>query len=155
MSYYRFRRQFLCVDELDTGAGELADLIVDTGSSIIEIEIKVSKSDLWNGEAKKKKHKFVDGKRSINQYYICVPTELIDEAIKWVEETNPKYGIIEFNSAQFNKYGYLKWMDYHKFIKKPKCLNNEYNTNLKERLWYRLNSALVSCYQNLIIKDKE
>ena len=48
LSYFRFKRQWVCVDECMN-----ADVVADTGKQIIEVEVKVSKSDLMQGEAKK------------------------------------------------------------------------------------------------------
>jgi len=43
MQYFRFNRQWLCVDEFRG-----ADIIADTGKEIIEVETKITKSDLIN-----------------------------------------------------------------------------------------------------------
>ena len=98
MYYYRFKRQFPCVDEVKTDCNELADVLVMTKKHMIEIEIKTSKHDLIKGEARKSKHNKEDEKRIINKFFICVPTELIEETTKWIGQINSKYGLIEFNT---------------------------------------------------------
>lgn len=146
MKYWRFKRRYICVDEIGR---EPADILVDTGKTMIEIEIKISKSDLWNGEARKRKHKLDDTKRGCNQFYLCVPTELIDEGKKWIDQTNPKYGLIEFDTKLLEK-GYYHWYKYLSFIKKPKKLNNKYNMYYKNQIPLRLCSALANAYEKVI-----
>lgn len=151
MSYFRFKRQWLCVDELKTGYNELADVVVDTGTDVREIEIKCDKYDLWKGEAKKRKHNTIFF-RQINTFYLCVPTELVEEGLKWIEATNSKYGLIEFNSKLLEENGYKNWFKYLTFKKRAKTLNPNYHS-LKDKISYRLNSALINCYQNIILKN--
>ena len=95
MYYFRFKRQWLCASE-----ALLADVMAITDKDIIEVEVKISKTDLWEGEARKNKHKFYINPSQYqqsytpNKFYICVPAELSGEAEKWVKATNNKYGII-------------------------------------------------------------
>lgn len=110
--YCRYRRGWLCADEAALGWGGRCDMLVDTGRATYEIEIKISKSDLWNGEAKKSKHfKGGGGDRPFafgaqyhtNKFYLCVPCSLLDEAKKWCEQVNPAYGIFLFqDDCDFN-----------------------------------------------------
>lgn len=99
MSYFRFRRQWLCASEC-----LCADVLAITDKDIIEVEIKISKSDLWHGEAKKNKHNYYKNENPswfdryhANKFYVCVPKNLLEEAKKWVEATNKKYGVIEYD----------------------------------------------------------
>ncbi len=106
MSYFRFTRQWICATECYN-----SDVMVYTGKYILDIEIKISKSDLWYGESKKAKHKHMKTPEQYKRYmlphkfYICVPPELLEEATKWVQTVNNKYGIIvctETNYYPFN-----------------------------------------------------
>lgn len=161
MSYYRFKRQWVCATEVHCGiCGETADVMVDTGTEIREIEVKRSKQDLWIGEAKKSKHKWYameNRSKGVNSFYICVPTELIPEAEKWVTETNPKYGIIEFVTNKLNGQ-FLMWDAMVLTKKKAKPISNVYSTWLKEKIVYRLCSELITTKQNiqkeLIFKER-
>jgi len=94
MSYFRFTRQWICASECMDN-----DVMVLGNKGIIEVEVKVSKYDLWKGEARKPKHARWKEESSRyyrpNKFYICTEKHLIEEATKWVEETNSKYGIIE------------------------------------------------------------
>lgn len=142
--YYRYKRQFSCVGEVSTDYGELADVLVMTKNHMLEIEIKISKHDLIKGEARKRKHKKDDLKRLINKYFICVPTELVAEAKKWIEEVNPKYGLIEFYSnSQLKTAKYENLINFHR---NAKLLQPDFRAILKERLIKRLSSALVNEY---------
>lgn len=105
--YFRFDRQWICADEATLCYGP-CDMVVDTGADILEIEVKVTKNDLWGGEAKKSKHKkFYLNSEAPTKFYICVPSELIEEAEKWVQATNEKYGIIHFDSGHYGRGGYF------------------------------------------------
>jgi len=97
MVYYRFKRGFVCATECLN-----ADVLVYTkNKQWHEIEIKNSKSDMWRGEARKLKHRTMRENPDQeygwvpNKFYMAVPPNLVDEAKKWVEATNSKYGIIE------------------------------------------------------------
>jgi len=48
LHYCRFKRQWICADEVTSGQF-IADVLIDTGKFTIEIEIKISKSDFING----------------------------------------------------------------------------------------------------------
>ena len=43
MHYYRFNYGFICAEECAN-----ADILVDTGTEIIEVEVKISKQDFYN-----------------------------------------------------------------------------------------------------------
>ncbi len=98
MSYFRFKRQWICASECLNN-----DVMAITDKDVIEVEIKISKYDLWKGEAKKSKHRLALNPPNwfeiyhANRFYICVPIALKEEAEKWVKVTNDKYGIIEYN----------------------------------------------------------
>jgi hypothetical protein len=151
MAYYRFRRQWICGTEVHCGiSGETADVMVDTGTEIREVEVKCSKSDLWTGEKRKRKHYWYakeNRDKGINYFYICVPTELLDEAKKWVQKINPKYGIIEFVTKRLDN-KFLVWEELVLQIKKAKPISSNYSTWLKEKIIYRTCSELISEKEN-------
>ncbi len=105
MHYFRFKRGWTCADEVYSG-NFIGDIVVDTGKYTIEIEIKTSKSDLIQGEARKttyyrgmkvKKHE--DGGVSTNKFALCVPESLKEVAEQWIENTNKKYGLYIYSGA--------------------------------------------------------
>lgn len=98
MCYFRFERQCLCASEcIDNDV-----MVVTKKGYTIDIEVKINKQDLWKGEAKKIKHRSYKINPNVNWYankfYICVPIELLDEAEKWVNAINNKYGIMVCSS---------------------------------------------------------
>ncbi len=153
--YYRFKRQYICVDECSSNFGEVADVLVDTGKNIYEIEIKTSKADLSKEKSKRKHNKpKTDWEanqkvKGANQFYICVPTDLIPSAEKWIEEINPKYGLIEFNTERYKKSGFY-WNELLHFKKRASMLNENYNQNIHKKIIKRLSSALCNAYINNI-----
>lgn len=151
--YYRFKRGYLCSDEVYSTYGQIADILVDTGKSIYEIEIKTNKPDLYK-EKKKAKHKPDNKHYTVNKFSLCVPTNLIFFAKKWIEEVNPKYGLIEFDTQRYKEYKLRYTINRYdiflKFIKKASTLNKGYNINHRKKIINRLPSALVNAYIDLL-----
>jgi hypothetical protein len=153
--YYTFQRcsKLVCT-ELWDGFG-IADVIILKDKIVTEIEIKISKSDLYNELKKGKetinglitKHDVVS--TSImpvpNKYYFCVPTELVDEAILFSNKLNPKYGVIEFIDT--------KIMKCIKIRKKARMIHTKDNSiNYERRMLERIPNDLVNKYMKLYWK---
>ena len=134
MSYFRFTRQWICADEAWNG-GYLADVLVDTGKDTIDVEIKVTKSDLWYGENKKGKHR-VWSPHMTNKFALCVPEYLLETAKQWIEETNPKYGLYIFQPDTCGQNIIT--------IITPKRLHENYSKRYKDIIVKRLCSALIT-----------
>lgn len=154
--YYRFKRQYVCVDEAYSNFNEIADVLIDTGKNIYEIEIKTSKGDL-NAEKNKKKHKVyeegwkkIQKEKGANKFYICVPTNLMPYAEEWIKEINPKYGLIEFKSTRYLEYrkrwAVYNWDQFLYFKKQASMLHKNYNKKLHDSIINRLPSALINAY---------
>lgn len=145
LAYYRFKKGAVCADEVFD-----ADVLIDTGKEIIEVECKISKSDL-KADAKKEKHKQWKGETPFrkhqrpNKFYICVPTELVEAAKKFVEEVNPNYGIIELSNTKYDHwYRYTRgWDNMLYFVKKAKNLHKEY-ISYQECIALRLCSKIIN-----------
>lgn len=152
--YYRFKKRYMAVDEVYSICHEKADILIDTKKAIYEIEIKLNKADL-RAEKKKKKHR-VDSLKCMgaNKFYICIPTELVDYAKKWIKEVNPKYGLIEFDTQYYtefkSRYKITEWNVFLKFRKRAFNLHTRYNKHLKQKIIKRLSSALVNAYIDLL-----
>ena len=129
MQYFRWKRQFICAEEVGLGWG-WADVLADTGKQIYEIEVKISKGDLQNESKKRKHNKHVEHRA--NKFYICVPEYLIKDAIKWVNKTDKRYGIIKY----YNLYQVY-------IVKKAKLLHDKYNTEIKNRINRRLSTVVI------------
>ena len=115
MSFYRFKKGYLCCSELSYGYG-IADVIAinDKTGEVIEIEIKISKSDLLNeGKHKEAKHKALKESElyednpyptyTPNKFYFAVPTYLVKEAKEYCLGMNKDYGVLEFDSIHSHK----------------------------------------------------
>ena len=149
LSYYRFGKQSICIDEFNG-----ADVIVDTGTEIIEIEIKVSKSDLIDGEKNKAlKHKLYASGRGVyhchpNKYLFCVPIKLVQDAVDWVAELNPKYGVLSFDTHGFlnrlNRDVSLRAGDLIYTHKRPSRLHENYPEKLRWLIAKRASSKVIT-----------
>ena len=157
LSYWRFKRQMNCMDEVSVCYTSM-DVAVDTGGFLFEVEVKTSKSDLVQGEKRKDKHEryanIGNGKKSFeakyipNQFYVCVPTELVDVAKEWCKKTNPNYGVLEFRSLHWGG-----WEDMIRVAKKAKFLHeNTITPHQKNELMQRAASARAMTYQRMAYK---
>lgn len=108
LSNYRYKKQQIAADEVGFQLGQ-TDISSYLNGVLTEVEIKTSKSDLWNGEKRKSgKHECYTKPPSTlkykeitpNYFFICVPEDLLPEAEKWVEATNKNYGILRYESNE-------------------------------------------------------
>jgi len=149
LSYFRFKRQWICVDEYNG-----ADVIVDTGKDIIEVEVKVDKKDLLKGEDRKKgkHHNYKAGYSwrwcHPNRYYFCVPTSLYEDAERKVAELNDSYGIIEFQEENFiyaTERNLCRYMEDFIVVRKTaRPLHKLYETKHQKGIAKRASSKLIT-----------
>ena len=151
MQYYRFRRGWVCVYEFHG-----ADIIVDTEKEIIEVETKITKHDLIEGERKKhnKHQRYKDGIGSYylrpNRFLFCVPEKLVDDALGWAKEINENYGVIAFNTERFKKHlleNKLYWHAHNCYLRtarSAKKLHDNYKETASCRIAKRASSALAN-----------
>ena len=163
LSYYRFKRQMIAVDEAQSCVScESCDVLVYDNYYFHDVEVKISKSDMFIGEAKK--HKHISYRNAIpdlkkysfpNYFLICVPTELVEEARKWVNETNKNYGILEFLSnnieSTINNYNIRQLENRIRCIKRPKLIHSNKSSKLEEILYKRLSSAYITLRQKHLL----
>jgi hypothetical protein len=158
-AYWRFKRQFIVADEVGVCQTSM-DIAVDTGGFLFEVEVKTSKSDLVQGEKRKDKHlrymlpkgaADVKCKYIPNQYYVCVPTELVEAAKEWCKKTNVNYGVLEYRSITWGG-----WEDMIRVAKKAKFLHEYTITpHQKHEVAHRLSSALAMIRQTLANQFRE
>jgi hypothetical protein len=161
LSNYRYKKQSICADEVGFVLGN-TDISVYQDGILTEIEIKTSKSDMWQGEkAKAPKHQIyktlefkfngMNYPKCIipNYFYMCVPTSLLDEAKKWVLTTNEKYGILEFREAKGSGVWTPRPEDMVYVAKRPKMLHPEPSPKSLEKIARRLCSANIGLKQSL------
>jgi len=157
LQYFRFKRQCVCVDEFRG-----ADIIADTGKEIIEIEVKVTKSDLINGEkAKATKHlNYKMGgpfnRNRPNKFMFCVPEKLVDVALGWAAEINECYGVIGFDAEEFERLiqnnEAIWWLSNNYFLriaKSPKRLHENYKDDLRWSIAKRASAKIASITEEL------
>lgn len=154
LHYFRFERQWIAVDEFRG-----ADVICDTGTKVIEVEIKISKNDLVNGERYKVlKHKaYAEGKQyrrcHPNEYYFCVPWTLLDDAVEVVEKLNLAYGIILFDAERLladlsNGYHHAKLSQYLIVLRRARKLHTGYPKKQQWLIAKRAASKLITQMQD-------
>lgn len=141
-SYFRFRRRTSCIA---TEVGRFnADFIAVGKSGFLEIEIKVSKSDL-NNDFKKKKHQiYQSGKDNYwtpQQFYFAVPEELVDYALS--KCADKPYGVMQILKSDNNNI--RSWMDRVKVVKRAKRIhNNPIHPKVKNMIYARLASEMAN-----------
>lgn len=130
----------ICAPELHNG-----DIVVYDVPHVHEIEIKISKSDLWHGEAKKDKHSWYA--KGVNSYYvesipnkfsICVPIKMKETAEEWVIKTNRKYGLIIITEDVYNPV----WI-----TKSAKLIHPRINQRFNYTMLRKLSSMAVESYR--------
>ena len=80
----------------EVGAFNADVLYIDKKDQLIEVEVKISKSDLIN-DFKKRKHLYFDSPNqqefTPHYFYFCTPEFLIDDAQEILKDT--KYGLLK------------------------------------------------------------
>ena len=143
--YYKFKRQFLCADEVNLWHMGVADVLADNKKQTHEIEVKVNKHDLKVAELKKRKHNDrYRNNRKINKFYICVPTSLLEDAKEWIEQVDKRYGLIEYKEN-------VPWIHRKIQVRIPaKKICKEYNPRFRDSIINRLNNSVITCMGKLI-----
>lgn len=145
MSYFRFERTYIVATEVNCGEFGIADILVDTGEEIVEVEVKRYKNDLTVNELHKKKHELMRDANTIltypNRYFICVPDDLAREAEHVIRNLNSDYGLIVVNTH--NKLNSRS----AKVVKHAKKLHSNYNKDLSKAIVLRLCSELANLYE--------
>lgn len=154
LQYYRFKRQSICVDEFRG-----ADVIIDNGKEIHEVEVKISRYDLLNGEKKKtRKHEYYRSGRhnaycyaNPNKYSFCVPETLVNDALEYTKELNPKYGVIGFDVEKclswIQKFATYNFSYFIRIAKSAKNIHEGYS-NIQMYIARRCCSSLITSMEN-------
>lgn len=140
LAYWRFERRFPYV-ATECGPYE-SDVLIADGKQTIECEVKVSKADLIK-DKKKKKHAIYGKARTRktvpNKFYYAVPSELVSEAKKEVEDT--PYGVIEIKDTEIKKV--KKRGVYCSIVVSAKPLTKTYSGRLERSVILRMGSELI------------
>lgn len=144
MAYFRYKKQH---DYVATEVRDMDVLSRTDDDRYYECEIKRSKSDLTN-DKRKPKHKQYTMPRYHNStpnfFYYVVTKELVDDAIKHVEEVNPKYGVLLWEPAYYTRNGVME--PNISVVRRPKDLlekSNRTNGVLLESIIRRMSSAAI------------
>lgn len=153
LGYYR-HRGWVCVDEF-----RRADIIADTGNEIIEVEIKVTRFDLINGERKKApKHQAYKAGRGFaihpNKFLFCVPERLVAVALEWSKQINERYGVIGFDAetieTRVQKNDGIYWQANNYFLRvarSAKKLHDDYSGKLRWPMAQRASAKVATLMQ--------
>jgi hypothetical protein len=140
------------ITELWDGFG-IADVIAIHKNTVIEIEIKTSLNNLYD-ELKKTKPGFMHDKFVSytkhdvfsdpafpfpNKYYFCVPSSILKSTLKFANELNKNYGVLEYNDK-------ISIIRPAKLIHK---IDNSYN--YKERILEKTSKQLLKTYKELYL----
>lgn len=159
MGWFRFGKQYHYVAR---EVGEFAsDILASNGRTVVEVEIKVSKSD-FRADWKKDKHRIYKKRIHVhthtypngykikydqpipNQFYFACPGSMKKFAIEQVKTKQPEYGIIILeDSSESTELKKLKVIKRAKFMhRKPP------EPKLLERLVARMSSDLANVHLN-------
>lgn len=154
MEYYRFRNQCVVTEEYNG-----ADVIADSGSDILEVEVKVDKYDLMKNELKKvgkHQHYKVGQPWAMchpNKFLFGVTEELVEDAKQLVQQLNPKYGIIAFNTESFLRSvndGFDPYtLRYVRIAKSAKLLHSKYSNRQQRLIAKRASCKAISLMQDV------
>lgn len=148
MKFLRFRKQYDCV--CSEGVNN-ADISAIKNQKLIEIEIKISKSDFknelkhkaWKHDKYKDKQalKNTDWMRIPNKFFFCVPQEMEEWALKEMENINLKYGLIVWQEGLV----YIRRQAMHLHNDK---LNNFVLVEFSKRITSELINLKIQAYEN-------
>ena len=148
LEYFRYRRQFIVSTEVFT-AGGIGDIVAHNDKTYIEVEIKISKSDLYN-ELRNKKHKhnfcfkeYDNGHYRVpNKFYFCVPIDLVDKAKSLIKKLNPKYGLMVYLGDSYHSISAISVIKPAGYIHK-----NSVPEIVKYKILKRLSSEVIGFYK--------
>lgn len=159
LNYYRFDQGLYVATEVNTARG-IADVVAVSKdlSKVIEVEVKVSISDLKNEVTSKElKHKVLNeifktkenfSYFSPNYFYFALPEELIDKAVPIIEKLGNFYGIISIGDSYRTRFaGKYYSLNKRTVVKKAKRIHkNVLSQNNFKTFLQRVTSELVTLY---------
>ena len=165
MKYFRFQRSYNCV--CSEGINN-ADVNAYNGTSLVEVEVKISKADFkkeFQTEVKldnrwkiykhrnySEPHKHIMAGYIVpNRFYMCVPVKLAEWAADYLKDKNQKYGLLYYDTEKFNGH-------YHIFTKKPaRNIHNEEQSNSRIYLDMsrRTSNELITAKENFLKNYRE
>jgi hypothetical protein len=166
LKYFRYKRRCIVSTEVLYYNSYIADVLaLFEDDTFCEIEVKVDKSDLNEDLNKGRKvwHKLqgfkvvenVKGKHDLfedvncssllpNYFYYCVPLEMVDYTLKFIDDVNSKYGLLAYNPIK----------NEIESVKKAIKIHDEKSKSLRKNLIARVSSELVFMYDLIYGKKK-
>lgn len=164
MKYFRFERDYklVCTEGI-----HLADVNAYNGTSLIEIEVKISKADFkkefqtekkesnrWkiykhSNYAEPKKH-LAAGYVIPNRFYFCVPAKLAQWAADFLKEKKSKYGLLSYDETRWTGNAHIVT------ITPAKNIHSErQERDILLLIARRTTNELITTRELLIAQDKE
>lgn len=141
MHYLRFKRDYsLIATEVGKKKKNFADVLATNFKEIVEIEVKISSSDL-NNDFKKEKHARYANPRTQytpNKFYFAVPEHLKDKALDLTKGTS--YGVMIVSEKPLK--GFTK-ESYISIAKNAIKLKDRYCRKLEKEILMRSTSELI------------
>lgn len=167
LSYYRFKKRMIVATEVCVNDGQADVVACSYDAKIsIEIEVKITISDLKQEFKKKKtKHWYIENKiysdyynNSTNYFYFCIPDYLYEQAYSIIKEQNKKYGIIVFNTEfDIKKHLFEKQMNDLSpcliFKNNAQKLNDTENSQVLEGIVKRLTTEICVFYKKELMQE--
>lgn len=154
MKYFRFDRQFelVCTECINN-----ADVNAISPTSLIEVEVKISKNDFLNefdnkSKIKTYKHKVQNneckpkkGYIRPNYFYFCTTKELQEFILDYLNTYYPKYGLLICDEyRQFNRKSHIYCIK-----KASKLHDNKPSSSAFEKIYKRLSSEVLSLREKM------
>lgn len=149
LANFRFVKQYPII--ATEAGGYHADVIAldPLRNKYIEVEVKISKSDLLC-DLKKPKHHFYkinQGDFIPHQFFYCVPTELVDTALEIIKDLS--YGLIRYRGLSYHR-SFRTTQEAVIIIKRAK---NLHNGKIQDRVINNLTKRMASELANYAIKE--
>lgn len=141
LHYLRFKRDYsLVATEAGKKKKNNADVLASNFKDIVEVEVKISKSDLKNDFQKMKHARYASPRTQYtpNRFYFAVPKDLVEVALELTEGT--KYGVMEVSDKPLKNYTKESYVTVKKAAQ---VLKEKYCKKLEHEMLMRLSSEML------------
>lgn len=156
LKYYRYKRNCICATEFALFSGVSDIIVYDLKKNLIDIEVKISKSD-FKADFNKDKHRIFNktinrykSKTMPNKFMFCVTEDLKEFALEYLKDY-PLYGLLVIEENIYRNKVYYNI----KTVKRAKKLHNKPIDKklLTDKFLLKLNSEVI-CRAQQIVKLK-
>ena len=149
MEYFRFKRNYICCSEFYLYSGRSDVVAYDYKNNLIDIEIKISKSD-FKKDFEKRKHIYYINSDKYNKNYLfpnkfifCVPRELKEFALEYLKDYS-MYGLLSID--QYNEKYFIYTEKRAKLLHKEKINKDK----ILHDIIMRLNTEVITRTKEII-----